>query len=127
MIQKCRDATRLLTSATKCYFVVFNLGAKESDLELQSIAYDVFKIYSLASDSNLGEDDFENVLLDHVIAQFNNGNIDITKDVKVIKGLRSEVEKAEQAVSTKPSAKIKIQASRSSHRFLQRSHRQLLT
>jgi molecular chaperone DnaK (HSP70) len=44
-------------------------------------------------------------------------NTDTTKDVKAIKGLRSEVEKAEQAVLTKPSAKIEVLISRSSHRF----------
>ncbi|KAI9735404.1 MAG: ATPase with role in protein import into the ER [Claussenomyces sp. TS43310] len=102
----------------ECLFVIYNLGAKESDLALDLVDRGVFEILALAGDRNLGGDDFENVLLNHAVAQVNKeSNIDFTQDVIAMKGLRSEVMKAQQELSTESTATIQIPARHSFNRF----------
>jgi len=102
----------------ECIFIIYNLGAKESDLALESIAQGIFEILALAGDRNLGGDDFENSLLSYATTRFNKKNsIDITKNPEVMNIFKSEVDRAVQVLSTELSAQIEIPSSRGYNRF----------
>jgi heat shock protein 5 len=98
---ECRD---------ECFYIIYNPGEKQADVALISVDFGVYDILALAEDNLVGSG-FENLLLDHVIKQFNNENkVDITTNVWAHEELISEVVKAEKTLLAHPSAKIEIPA-----------------
>lgn len=100
------------------YFVVYDLGAKESNVALESSDYGVFEILGQARDGTLGGDAFDNPLLNYVMDRFRKENtVDLAKDFATMRILKSEVEKAEKALRNKSSTTVNIPACGKSKRF----------
>jgi len=93
----------------QCHFVIYSLGAKESNLALESVNHGVFDTLAVASDNNISGDGFDNALFNYAIAHFNSeNNIDITQDFEAMERLKIEVKKAEEVLLTESQAKIEI-------------------
>jgi heat shock protein 5 len=91
--------------------IFYNLGAKESNVALEDVDQGVYEVLAHTNDQSLGGEDFQNVLLSHAISQYEIQKlVNITKDSKALKKLKSEIEKAEQVLMTEPSATIQMPA-----------------
>ena len=102
-------AHRLEVQQEENFNIFYNLGAKESSVALEDLDQGVYEVLAHTNDQSLGGEDFENLLLNHAISQFEIQNlVDITKDSKALKKLKSEIEKAEETLLTGPSATIQM-------------------
>merc|ERR1712160_147064 len=90
--------------------IVFDLGGGTFDVSLLTIDGGVFEVVSTAGDTHLGGEDFDQRLADHFCKVFKKKHgVDITKDVRALQKLKSEVEKAKRDLSSVIQFKIIIE------------------
>ena len=88
---------------------VYDLGGGTFDVTILQLGEGVFEVKSTNGDTHLGGDDFDNLLLDHVAAEFKkNEGIDLKKDPAALQRLRVEVERAKIELSTVTQTEINL-------------------
>ena len=89
--------------------LVFDLGGGTFDVSLLEIGDGVIEVKSTSGDNKLGGDDWDNLLVDHLVKQFSNQNgIDLSKDKMAMQRLREAAEKAKIELSSSQATTINL-------------------
>jgi molecular chaperone DnaK len=89
--------------------LVFDLGGGTFDVSVLEIAEGVFDVKSTAGDSALGGDDWDQVLIDWMLATFRNEQgVDLSKDKMAIQRLKEAAEKAKIELSSSQETSINL-------------------
>ena len=88
---------------------VYDLGGGTFDISILELADDVFEVKSTSGDTHLGGDDFDQVIMDWIIAEFKKeSGIDVGKDKMAQQRLKEAAEKAKIELSSKETTDINI-------------------
>ncbi|PAE17140.1 molecular chaperone DnaK [Virgibacillus sp. 7505] len=80
--------------------LVYDLGGGTFDVSILDIGDGTFEVVSTAGDNRLGGDDFDQVIIDHLVAEFKKENgIDLSKDKMAMQRLKDAAEKAKKDLS----------------------------
>ena len=81
--------------------LVFDLGGGTFDVSILEVGYGIFEVLSTAGDTNLGGDDFDNLLVNWLINDFKDKEgIDLGDDIQALQRLTEASEKAKIELST---------------------------
>ena len=96
-------------SNTEQNVLIFDLGGGTFDVSLLSIDDDLFEVKATAGDTHLGGEDFDSRLVEHFIKEFKKkSKLDITKNNRALRRLRTACEKAKRTLSSTTTASIEI-------------------
>ncbi len=88
---------------------VFDLGGGTFDISILDMADGVFEVKATNGDTHLGGDDFDQILVDHVAAQFKSENgIDLRQDTMALHRVREACERAKIDLSGAMQATISL-------------------
>ncbi len=89
--------------------LVFDLGGGTFDVSLLEIGDGVIEVKATNGDNHLGGDDWDQVLVDHLVQTFGAQNgIDLTKDKMAMQRIREAAEKAKIELSSSQQAAINL-------------------
>ena len=89
--------------------LVFDLGGGTFDVSILELGDGVFDVLSTAGDNHLGGDDFDNKIIDHMVAEFKKENgIDLSSDKMALQRLKDAAEKAKKDLSGVTSTQISL-------------------
>ncbi|MGM0166335.1 chaperone DnaK [Enterococcus sp. AZ135] len=89
--------------------LVFDLGGGTFDVSILELGDGVFDVLSTAGDNSLGGDDFDNKIIDYLVADFKKENgIDLSKDKMAMQRLKDAAEKAKKDLSGVSSTQISL-------------------
>jgi molecular chaperone DnaK len=89
--------------------LVFDLGGGTFDVSLLEIGDGVVEVKATNGDNNLGGDDWDQSVVDHLVKTFGSANgIDLTKDKMAMQRIREAAEKAKIELSSSQSATINL-------------------
>ncbi|WP_227395102.1 molecular chaperone DnaK [Jeotgalibacillus aurantiacus] len=89
--------------------LVYDLGGGTFDVSILELGDGVFEVRSTAGDNRLGGDDFDQVIIDHLVAEFKKDNgIDLSKDKMALQRLKDAAEKAKKDLSGVTSTQISL-------------------
>lgn len=89
--------------------LVFDLGGGTFDVSILELGDGVFDVLSTAGDNELGGDDFDNKIIDYMVAEFKKENgIDLAKDKMAVQRLKDAAEKAKKDLSGVTSTQISL-------------------
>ncbi|WEV44729.1 molecular chaperone DnaK [Streptococcaceae bacterium ESL0687] len=89
--------------------LVFDLGGGTFDVSILELGDGVFDVLSTAGDNHLGGDDFDNKIIDWMVAEFKKENgIDLSKDKMAMQRLKDSAEKAKKDLSGVSSTQISL-------------------
>ena len=89
---------------------VYDLGGGTFDISIMELGDGVFEVLSTNGDTHLGGDDFDQVIIDWLAAEFaaENGGIDLKKDPMALQRLKEAAEKAQIELSSQTSTEINL-------------------
>lgn len=88
---------------------VFDLGGGTHDVSILELGDGVFEVLSTDGDTHLGGDDFDQVIIDWLAAEFKSENgIDLTRDPMALQRLKEAAEKAKIELSSSSSTEINL-------------------
>jgi len=88
---------------------VYDLGGGTFDISVLEIGDGVFEVKATNGDTHLGGDDWDNTVMDWIIAEFKTDNgIDLTKQPDAIQRIKEEAEKAKIALSSSQQYEINL-------------------
>ncbi|CEM20961.1 unnamed protein product [Vitrella brassicaformis CCMP3155] len=88
---------------------VFDLGGGTFDISILEISGGVFEVKATNGDTSLGGEDFDQRVLNHLIAEFKKSNgIDLSKDRLALQRLREAAETAKIELSSKVQTEINL-------------------
>lgn len=80
--------------------LVYDLGGGTFDVSILDIGDGTFEVISTAGDNRLGGDDFDEVIIEHMVKEFKKENgIDLSKDKMATQRLKDAAEKAKKDLS----------------------------
>jgi len=90
--------------------VVFDLGGGTHDVSILELGDGVFEVLSTDGDTHLGGDDFDQTLIEWLVAEFKeeNSGIDLSKDPMSLQRLKEAAEKAKIELSSTTSTEINL-------------------
>ena len=89
--------------------LVFDLGGGTFDVSILELGDGVFDVLSTAGDNHLGGDDFDNKIIDYLVAEFKKENgIDLSKDKMAMQRLKDAAEKAKKDLSGVTSTQVSL-------------------
>ena len=89
--------------------LVFDLGGGTFDVSILELGDGVFDVLSTAGDNKLGGDDFDQKIIDHLVAEFKKENgIDLSTDKMALQRLKDAAEKAKKDLSGVTSTQISL-------------------
>ncbi|MDZ4198660.1 MAG: molecular chaperone DnaK [Kiritimatiellia bacterium] len=88
---------------------VYDLGGGTFDISILEIGEGVFEVKSTNGDTHLGGDDFDQVIIDWLVAEFKKDNgIDLSKDPMSLQRLKEAAEKAKCELSSSQQTDINL-------------------
>ncbi|MDH4263010.1 MAG: molecular chaperone DnaK [Spirochaetia bacterium] len=88
---------------------VFDLGGGTFDISVLELADDVFEVKSTNGDTHLGGDDFDQLIIDWIVAEYKKEtSIDVSVDKMAQQRLKEAAEKAKIELSSKETTDINI-------------------
>lgn len=88
---------------------VYDLGGGTYDISILDVGDGVFQVRSTAGDTFLGGDDFDQAIMDYLIAEFKKDNgIDLHNDRQAMQRLKEAAEKAKIELSTTMQTEINL-------------------
>ena len=88
---------------------VFDLGGGTFDVTILELGDGVFEVKSTNGDTHLGGDDFDQLIIDYLVAEFKKDQgVDLSKDRQALQRLKEAAEKAKQELSTTGETGINI-------------------
>ena len=88
---------------------VFDLGGGTFDVSILEMSKGVFEVKSTNGDTHLGGEDFDIVIVEHLVKEFQKENgIDLSKDRMAIQRIREAAEKAKIELSSTSSTDISL-------------------
>lgn len=89
--------------------VVFDCGGGTHDVSILELENGVFEVLSTDGDTHLGGDDFDQVIIDWLVKEFNaENNVDVSKDSMALQRLKEAAEKAKIELSSSPTTEINL-------------------
>ncbi|WP_062104633.1 molecular chaperone DnaK [Bacillus niameyensis] len=89
--------------------LVYDLGGGTFDVSVMELGDGVFEVLATAGDNRLGGDDFDQVIIDHLVEEFKKENgIDLSKDKMALQRLKDAAEKAKKDLSGVTSTQISL-------------------
>lgn len=89
--------------------LVFDLGGGTFDVSILELGEGLFDVLSTAGNNELGGDDFDNKIIDYLVAEFKKDNgVDLSKDKMAMQRLKDAAEKAKKDLSGVTSAQISL-------------------
>src|SRR5690606_26062659 len=89
--------------------LVFDLGGGTFDVSILELGDGVFDVLSTSGDNELGGDDFDNKIIDYLVAEFKKENgVDLSKDKMAVQRLKDAAEKAKKELSGVTSSQISL-------------------
>lgn len=90
--------------------VVFDCGGGTHDVSVLELGDGVFEVKATDGDTHLGGDDFDQKIIDWLVAEFKseNGNLDLTKDPMALQRLKEAAEKAKIELSSSATTEINL-------------------
>ncbi|KMY50857.1 molecular chaperone DnaK [Peribacillus loiseleuriae] len=89
--------------------LVFDLGGGTFDVSVMELGDGVFEVKSTAGDNKLGGDDFDQEVIDYLVAEFKKENgIDLGKDKMALQRLKDAAEKAKKDLSGVTSTQVSL-------------------
>jgi len=80
--------------------LVYDLGGGTFDVSILELGDGFFEVKATSGDNMLGGDDFDQVIIDHLVAEFKKENgVDLSKDKAAIQRLKDAAEKAKKELS----------------------------
>jgi len=90
--------------------LIFDLGGGTFDVSLLTIEEGIFEVKATNGHTHLGGEDFDNRLVDYCIAEFKKKTgIDISNNVRALRRLRTQCEKAKRILSAAHQAPIECE------------------
>ncbi|MDF2722254.1 MAG: Chaperone protein DnaK, partial [Paenibacillus sp.] len=81
--------------------LVYDLGGGTFDVSILELGDGIFEVKATSGDNKLGGDDFDQVVIDHLVAEFKKEHgIDLSKDKAAVQRLKDAAEKAKKELST---------------------------
>jgi heat shock protein 1/8 len=91
------------------HVLIFDLGGGTFDVSLLNIDDGVFEVKATSGDTHLGGEDFDNLLVEHFASEFERKNkINIRKNSRAMRRLRSQCERAKCILSSASRANIEV-------------------
>ncbi len=88
---------------------VFDLGGGTFDISILDVGDGVFEVLSTNGDTHLGGDDWDQVLINHLVSQFKNKEgVDLSGDPMAMQRLKEAAEKAKVELSTSQETTINL-------------------
>jgi molecular chaperone DnaK len=89
--------------------MVYDLGGGTFDVSVLEIGEGVYEVKSTSGDTHLGGDDFDQRLIDHLVAEFKKEQgIDLKNDPAALQRLKEAAEKAKIALSSSEQTEINL-------------------
>lgn len=89
--------------------LVFDLGGGTFDVSILELGEGVFDVLSTSGDNNLGGDDFDAKIIEHLVEEFKKDQgIDLSKDKMAMQRLKDAAEKAKKDLSGVSSTQISL-------------------
>ncbi|XP_033634021.1 heat shock 70 kDa protein IV-like [Asterias rubens] len=89
--------------------LIFDMGGGTFDVSILSIDDGVFEVRSTAGDTHLGGEDFDNLLVSHLAAEFKRKHKkDMTNNPRSMRRLRTAAERAKRTLSSSTTANIEV-------------------
>lgn len=90
--------------------VVFDCGGGTHDVSVLELGDGVFEVKSTDGDTHLGGDDFDQKIIEWLVAEFKseNGGLDLSKDPMALQRLKEAAEKAKIELSSTTSTEINL-------------------
>ena len=89
--------------------LVFDLGGGTFDVSILELGDGVFEVLATAGDNKLGGDDFDEAIINYLVAEFKKENgIDLSKDKMAMQRLKDAAEKAKKDLSGVTSTQISL-------------------
>merc|ERR1712238_574093 len=89
--------------------LVFDLGGGTFDVSILEVGDGIFEVLATAGDTKLGGDDFDKVLVNWLMKNFNEKEgIDLSTDIQALQRLTEAAEKAKMELSTVEKTKIAL-------------------
>ncbi|MFT6179953.1 MAG: molecular chaperone DnaK [Paracoccaceae bacterium] len=90
-----------LDSKTDQQVAIYDLGGGTFDISVLEISDGVFEVLATDGDTQLGGDDWDNALIDHIVAEFKSTEgIDLSGQPDALQRIKEEAEKAKIALSS---------------------------
>ena len=87
--------------------LVYDLGGGTFDVSILELGDGVFEVKSTSGNNKLGGDDFDNKIIDYLVAKFKKENgVDLSKDKMAMQRLKEVSEKAKKDLSSMTSTQI---------------------
>ncbi len=88
---------------------VFDLGGGTFDISILEVGDGVCEVLSTSGDTQLGGDDFDQAIIDHIAGEFQKDNsIDLRKDTMALQRLKEAAEKAKIELSSSTQTSINL-------------------
>lgn len=89
--------------------VVFDLGGGTFDVSVLELGDGVFEVKSTNGDTHLGGEDFDNIIVNYILENFEKENgIDLRKDRTAMQRIKDEAEKAKKELSSANETEINL-------------------
>ncbi len=89
--------------------LVFDLGGGTFDVSILDLADGTFEVLATAGDNHLGGDDFDNIIVDWMVEQFQKDNgVDLRNDKMAMQRMKEAAEKAKKDLSAMVSTQISL-------------------
>ncbi|RQD69783.1 MAG: molecular chaperone DnaK [Tindallia sp. MSAO_Bac2] len=89
--------------------LVYDLGGGTFDVSILELGDGVFEVLATNGNNNLGGDDFDQVLIEHIASEFKKQEgIDLTKDKMALQRLKEAAEKAKKELSSTMTTNINL-------------------
>ncbi|HDQ25752.1 MAG TPA: molecular chaperone DnaK [bacterium] len=97
-------------SKTKMKVAIYDLGGGTFDVSILKLGQGIFEVMSTSGDTHLGGDDFDQAVIDWLVAEFyKTDGIDLRGDRVALQRLKDAAEKAKINLSTLESVEITLQ------------------
>ncbi|MEE2889933.1 MAG: molecular chaperone DnaK [Planctomycetota bacterium] len=89
--------------------VIYDLGGGTFDVSILEVDEGIFKVLSTNGDTQLGGDDFDNVLIEYIAEEFQkNQGIDLRQDLMALQRLKEAAEKAKCELSSRSETEVNL-------------------
>jgi heat shock protein 1/8 len=96
-------------SSTEQNVMIFDCGGGTHDLSVLSLEDGLFEVKATAGDTHLGGEDFDNILVDYCVQEFQKKTqLNVKNNPKALRRLRTACEKAKRALSSATQASIEV-------------------
>lgn len=98
-----------LEKNTNEVILVFDLGGGTFDVSILEVGDGIFEVLSTSGDTFLGGDDFDKIVMDHLLAEFKKAEgIDLSDNVQTLQRIAGAAEKAKIDLSTQEETTVNL-------------------